>query len=130
MPQNILLIEDDIPTIDVYQTALKGAKFEVEVITFGEKAIERIKEIKEGRAQKPDLILLDLILPDINGIEVLKKIRAQEETKDIPVFILTNYISPELEKIGYELKSEKFILKTDLTPRQLIKLIKEKLKKG
>lgn len=128
MKKAILLIEDDIPTIDVYQTALEGAGFEVEVISWGEKAIARIKEIKEGKSQKPDLVLLDLILPDINGIKILEEIRRQEETKELPVFILTNYTSQELEKMGFGLKSEQFLLKTDYTPRQLVDLIKESLK--
>jgi len=125
MPKTILLIEDDLPTIDVYQTAFKEAKFKLEVITSGEKAIERMKE---KRSPKPDLILLDLLLPDINGIQVLEAIRKQEETKDLPVFILTNYTSQQLKEAGYDLKSEKFLLKTDYTPRQLVELVRERLK--
>ena len=125
MPKTILLIEDDLPTIDVYQTAFKEAKFKLEVITSGEKAIERMKE---KRSPKPDLILLDLLLPDINVIQVLEAIIKQEETKDLPVFILTNYTSQQLKEAGYDLKSEKFLLKTDYTPRQLVELVRERLK--
>ncbi len=129
MGKTILFIEDDMPTIDIYQTALTGAGFEVEVISWGGKAIEKIKEIEKGKAEKPDLVLLDLILPDINGIEVLKEIRGQEATKDLTVFILTNYTNKKMEKMGYDLKSERFLLKTDYAPRQLIELIKERLEK-
>jgi len=128
MPKTILLIEDDLAIIDVYTTVLEGAGFKVEAITLGAQAIEKMKDIKKGKAKKPDLLLLDLILPDINGIDILKAMRKEKETKDIAVFVLTNYTDRELEKMGYDLKSEKHLLKTDYTPTQLVKLIKKRLK--
>lgn len=128
MPKTILLIEDDIAIIDVYTTVLEGAGFKVESITLGTQALEKMEEIKKGKAKKPNLLLLDLILPDINGIEILKAMRKEKETKDIAVFVLTNYTDRELEKMGYDLKSEKHLLKTDYTPTQLVKLIKKRLK--
>lgn len=128
MKKNILLIEDDIAIIDVYTTVLEGADFKVESITLGTQALEKMEEIKKGKAQKPDLLLLDLILPDMNGIDILKAMRKEKETKDIAVFVLTNYTDQELEKMGYNLKSEKHLLKTDYTPTQLVKLIEKRLK--
>ncbi len=129
MRKTILLIEDDEMTIDVYTTALEKADhFKVEAITWGNEAIERIKEIKQGKAKKPDLVLLDLILPDMNGLDILAEMRKYEETKDIPVFILTNYTSQQLEQMGYDLKSEKHLTKTEWSPNRLVPLIKERLK--
>ena len=128
MPKTILLIEDDLAIIDVYTTVIEQAGFKVESMTLGSEAIKRIGEIKQGNAKKPDLILLDLILPDINGIEVLKEMRKEKKTKDVAVFVLTNYTDEELKKMGYDLKTEKHLLKTDYTPTQLIKLIKKRLK--
>lgn len=125
--KRILFIEDDAATIDVYGTALKEAGFKVEVITLGEEAIKRIKEMKD--AEKPDLVLLDLILPDINGIQVLEESRKREETKDLPVFILTNYTNEQLRNKGIKkLDSERYLLKTDYPPNRLVKLVKERLK--
>lgn len=129
MAKTILLIEDDLPTIEIYKTALKKANFGVEVIMLGEEAIKRIEEIDGGRAKCPDLILLDLILPDINGLEVLKEIRKHKKARAIPVFILSNYTDRELEERGLRLKTEKYLLKTDYPPRKLVKIIKEKLKR-
>ncbi len=128
MPKTILLIEDDLPIIDVYETAFKQAKFKVETIILGRDAIKRIKKIKTKKAKKPDLVLLDLILPDMNGIQVLREIRKQKETKDLPVFILTNYGSRELRRMGYELKAEEYIIKTKHTPTLLVKMVEERLK--
>ncbi len=89
--------------------------------------MERIKRIREGKEEKPDLLLLDLLLPDINGIELLQEIREHEKTKGLPVFILTNYTAPELREIGYDLKVEKYLLKTDWIPSKLAELVKERL---
>lgn len=130
MSNLILLIEDDQPTIDVYKTALeKTDNFKVDVITLGKEAIDRVKKIKEGKTKKPDLVLLDLFLSDINGLDVLKEIKSQKETKDIPVYVLTNHSDEELKKKVYELKTKKYILKTDYTSSQLIALIKKELEK-
>jgi len=128
MKKLIFFIEDDLPTIEVYKISLESAGFGVQVIESGNKAVEEIKKIAEEGNKKPDLVLLDLILPDINGIEVLKEIRKLEETKDIPVFILTNYSDKKLQKAGFDLKSEKFLLKTDYRPQKLAELVKKRLK--
>ena len=116
-----------MPTIDVYRIALEGAGFDVEPILSGEETIRRIKEIEKEEAKKPDLILLDLILPDINGIEVLKEIRKHKKTEDISVFILTNYTDKELEAKGLLLKNEKYLLKTDYPPSKLVELVRREL---
>jgi len=129
MKKTILFIEDDLPTIDVYKTALEKAGFDVDPMLLGEEAIRKIKEIEQGKAKKPDLVLLDLALPDINGIEVLEEIRKQKKTKDMLVFILTNYTNKELEEKGLLLKVERYIIKTDYTPGELVKVIKKELKK-
>ncbi len=128
MKKTILFVEDDLPTIDVYKTALEEADFIVEPMLLGQEAIRRIKEIDRGEEKKPDLVLLDIILPDVNGIEVLEEIRKHKETKDLLVFILSNYTDKELEKRGLLLKTERYLLKTDYAPRELVKLIKKELK--
>jgi len=127
--ETILLIEDDLSTIDIYETVLKKANFQVETIKWGEEYLKKIKKMKEGKIKKPDLILLDLILPDINGIGVLEEVKKYKETEDIPVFVLTNYADPEMEKREKELKGDGYFLKTNYTPRKLIELIKKRLKK-
>jgi len=129
MKKTILLIEDDEAIIEIYKIALGKAGFKVEVISLGEKAKEKVKEMEQGKADKPDLVLLDLVLPDMNGIKILEEIRKQKTTKDLPVFVLTNYTDRELEKIGNYLKSERYLLKANFTPTQLVEIIKERLGK-
>ena len=127
MKKRILFVEDDIPTIDVYGTALKKAGFEVETISFGQEAKERVGLIKVGKALRPDVVLLDLLLPDINGVEVLKEIRSHAETRDILVFILTNHTDQDPDRMGHEVKPDAFLLKTDYTPQKLIAFLKERI---
>lgn len=122
MKKTILFIEDDLPTVEVYKIALEHAGFKVETALSGNDGIKKIK------AKVPDLILLDFLLPDINGIEVLKEIRAQKDAKDIPIFILTNYTDKKLGQKGLFLKNEKYLLKTKHTPSELAELVKKKLK--
>lgn len=123
MKKTILFIEDDLPTVEVYKTALEHAGFKVEIALSGNDGIKKIK------AKAPDLVLLDFLLPDINGLEVLEEIRTQQNAKDIPVFILTNYTDEKLGKKGLLLKNEKYLLKTKHTPRELVEKVKKELKK-
>ena len=129
MAKKILLIEDEPMHIEIYEDALKKAGFEVETIDLGYKAIERIKEMKGKKAKKPDLVLVDLVLPDISGLEVLEEMRKYEETKDIPSFILTNYTDREIKEYGLkELEVEQYIVKIENTPSQIVEIIKKRLK--
>lgn len=123
-----MLIEDDVATIDVYRTALEQAGFDVDPIITGQEAIRLFGEIDKDPSKKPSLVLLDILLPDINGIEVLKKIREFENTKDLKVFILTNYSDKELEEKGMLLKTERYLLKSDHKPSDLVKIIKKEIK--
>lgn len=130
MKTKILLIEDDPTAIAIYEKVLQQAGFYVETATTGEEGMERLLEIKEGRKEMPDLVILDLILPDMNGIKIFEKARQEQATKDIPFFILTNYISQEMKKIGDEFKVEKYIVKTNTTPSEVVKVAKEYLKQN
>jgi len=121
MKKRILFVEDDIATIDVYKIALESAGFDVDPMLLGGEAIRRIEEIDKGEAEKPDLVLLDLL-------EVLEEIRKRENTKNMPVLILTNYSSKELETRGLLLKAEKYLLKTDYPPSKLVEFIKKEFK--
>ena len=129
MKKLILLIEDDEMIIDVYAFALKNiGHFKVEALKKGQDVLRWMQEAKQGKPKKPDLILLDIILPDMNGLDLLKLMRKEKEIKDIPVFIVTNYTSKELEKIGFNLKSEKYLTKTKFSPIELVEMVKGRLK--
>ena len=127
LKNKIFLIEDEPNVIDIYKTALESAGMEVDGITSGKEAMEKIQDVQKGKRTKPDLVLLDLVLPDINGLEILYAIRKNEKTKDIAVFILSNYSSDALRNMKY-IKSEKLLVKTNTPPLRLTELVKEQLK--
>ena len=127
MKAKILIIEDDVPTIKLFQEIFPMAGFEIEVLDLGKKGVERMKEIREGKKEKPDLILLDLILPDINGIEVLKEARRYPETKNLKIYALTNYSNPEFNEELSKEGIDKILVKTQYSLRELIEIIKKGL---
>jgi two-component system alkaline phosphatase synthesis response regulator PhoP len=90
-------------------------------------AIERIEEIRDGKREKPDLILLDLILPDMNGIEVLKELKKYPETKDIKIFAFTNYTDPEMNKQLIKEGVDKIILKAEISLKELCEIIRKEI---
>src|ERR1700690_784207 len=96
--KHILWVEDDQQLVDLYTAMFMKIKdIKVEFLKLGQLALDRIKEIEEGKAEKPDLFMLDLLLPDINGDKVLEQIRKTPSTKDSTVFILTNYGGEQME---------------------------------
>ena len=119
MPKKILLVEDDQFLIDIYTKKLKTSGFEVEVAETGTKAIAKAKEIK------PDLIILDVVLPEMEGWEALRKIRGNEETKDTKVIFLSNLGQRgEVEK-GLKLGALKYLIKSQYTPSEVVEEVKK-----
>ena len=89
MAKKILFIEDDTTLQESLGQVLKGAGFEVFHALNGEDGLKLAGE------ERPDVVLLDLILPKINGFDVLKELKGSDNTKHIPVIVLTNLESPE-----------------------------------
>lgn len=128
--KSILWVEDEQQLIDLYTETLKSTgNFTVEFMNLGQLALDRIKEIEAGKTEKPDLIMLDLLLPDVNGDVILEKLRETPATKDIRVFVLTNYSGEQMEKkLTKELEAERYLVKTEWGPLKLMPLIKEAMK--
>jgi len=102
---DILLVEDDQETVNLLTSYFESINITCKGILSG------FKGLKELKRYAPKLILLDIILPDINGYEILKRIRAEEKLKDIPVFFLTAIPSVEVEKKSLDLGATGSILK-------------------
>lgn len=117
--KKILFVEDESALQKTFSEAVKGEGFELISALDGETGLKLAKE------KKPDLILLDLILPKINGIEVLKKLKQDPETKEIPVIVLTNL--EDLEKIdkAMELGAKAYLVKAEYSLKEVIQKIKE-----
>lgn len=104
------------------------AGFEIEILDLAREGIKRLEEIRQGKKEKPDLILLDLILPDINGIEVLKEARKYPETKNLKIYILTNYSRSEFNEELTKEGADKILIKFEHSLKELVEIIKEGVK--
>jgi len=113
----VLLIEDDKFLRLLLERKLKNANFEVVSAEDGEEALEKIV------TEKPDLILLDIILPKKSGFSVLEEINKDENLKRIPVFIISNLGRPEDIERGKNLGAKEYFVKAGLSLEGLIKKI-------
>lgn len=125
MKPKILIIEDDRAIINLYKEVLPMAGLEIEILETGQEAIKGLEEIRQGKKERPDLILLDLILPDMNGIEILKEARKYPETKNLKIYILTNYYRPESNEELTREGADKILIKFKYSLRELIEIFKE-----
>lgn len=119
----ILLAEDDIQLVDMYKRKFDFEGFETETAEDGAETLEKIAVFK------PDIILLDLMMPKISGLEVLKQIRENEATKDLCVIVLTNLGSEPIAEEIYKLAADDYIVKADMTPLEVANRVKEILAK-
>jgi DNA-binding response OmpR family regulator len=122
MRKKILFIEDESALQKTFGDFLEREDFELISALDGETGL------KLAEKETPDLILLDLILPKMEGIEVLKKLKENSKTKDIPVIILTNLDDFEKLEKSLELGVKAYLVKTDFTLEEVLQKIKEELK--
>lgn len=121
--KTILLVEDDPFLVDIYSTKLKEAGFSVQVAIDGKEALKKIKE------DIPDLLLLDIVLPNFNGWEILRKIERDDELKTLKVVILSNLgEKQEIEK-GLKLGAARYLVKAHYTPSEVVEEVKKILNK-
>jgi len=122
MPKKILIIEDDKFLRDLISQKLLKEGFEISQAADGEEGIKKIKE------EASDLILLDLILPGIDGFEVLSQMKSDQKVSSTPVIILSNLGQKEDIEKGMQLGANDFLIKAHFTPGEIIDKIKNILK--
>lgn len=117
----ILLAEDDIILAELYVERLKQEGFNVVHASDGEETLKFIKEYS------PSLIILDIMMPHMNGLDVLKTIKEDPTTKDIPVIIVTALVQ-EIEKINKMMnQADAYIVKSEVLPGEIIEEVKKRL---
>jgi two-component system phosphate regulon response regulator PhoB len=119
----IAIIEDDQAISQMYRIKFEAEGYTVETASNGKLGLEL------AESMKPDIILLDLMMPEMNGGEMLKLLRETPWGKNIKVIILTNTGEQEAPAGLKELGISGFILKADMTPRQVAEVVKAELKK-
>jgi len=120
--KKIIIVEDEKPLSGILTDKLQKAGYEVIEACNGKDGLEKIQK------EKPDLILLDLIMPKMDGMTMLKELRDREVGKDIPVIILTNL--SDTDKAGDAIKANvrDYLIKSDWTLDDLLEKINGRLK--
>lgn len=123
MKPKILVVDDEPDAIELVEFNLRSAGFEVASAMDGKEAV------KKARATLPDLILLDVMLPEVDGLEVCKILRRDPTTSSIPILMLTAKAA-EIDRIlGLELGADDYVTKP-FSPRELVLRIKSVLRRG
>lgn len=119
----ILLVDDDALLVRMYQKKLENDGYIVATADDGETALQRVQELK------PDLILLDIMMPKLNGLDVLAILKENQATANIPVILLTNVGgSDEDAQRGLEMGAVAYLIKASNRPKAVVEKVKEILK--
>ena len=120
-PKIILVGEDDKFLSNVYKTKLAKEGYQVEHGVDGQEVLQLARE------KKPDLILLDLIMPVMDGFETLAELKADPDLKDIKVVILSNLSQEEDKKKVFDLGAVEFVVKANVSFKEVIECVKKHL---
>jgi len=115
----ILVVEDDPLMSRMYQKIFKFEGFDVDVATNGEEGFEKICQTK------PTLVLLDIMMPKLNGLQVLEKMKMDPVIKNIPVVMLTNLAGTQDAENALAKGAVKYIIKSEHEPKEVVNIVKE-----
>jgi len=122
--KKILLIEDEKILAEMYKEKFTQAGFKVFL------TLDARKGLKLAKKEKPDLVILDILLPRENGIIFLNWLRKEKEIASIPVVAFSNYDDPETKKQAAKLGVKEYLIKTNYTPSEIVAKIKQLLSEG
>ena len=118
----VLFIDDDEDLINIFSTALVKEGFEVDFTLTGQEGLNKAK------TDKPDIVLLDQVMPDMAGNDVLRLLKEDEATKNIPVILLSNFSQEELVKGAIDRGAVDYLFKYQVEPKDVVLKVKEALK--
>ncbi|EEF57373.1 response regulator [Pedosphaera parvula] len=116
--KKILIVEDDQLVANIYRNKLSVEHFQVEIALDGHHGFELIKSFR------PDVVILDLMLPKVTGIDLLKKVRAQQDLKHLPVIVFSNTYLSNMVQEAWKAGATKCLSKSNCTPMQLVELVR------
>ena len=119
--KKILVVDDDSFILDMYIIKFKEQGFQVETAMDGEEALKKIETVK------PDIVLLDVVMPIMNGFDVIQKIQESKMPRTYKILFLTNFGQREEIERGMSLGADGYIIKAHLTPSEVMEKVKEVL---
>jgi len=118
---NVLIVEDDVFLCQIYQKKFEMEGFKVSTADNGEKGLS------EAQKKKPNIILLDILLPKMDGFAVLEKLKSGADTKEIPVILLTNLGQKEDVDKGLAVGAADYLIKAHFKPSEVVDKVKKVL---
>lgn len=118
----ILIVEDDQFLSKMYTKKFQVSGFEVELAHDGQEALTKVSSFM------PDIILMDILMPKMNGLEALDKLKADPKTKHIPVIMSTNLSTSDDADTAMKKGAVKYIVKSEVTPTQIVQIVSGILK--
>lgn len=125
MKKTIMIVEDNVILSDMYRYKLELEQFQVIVKSNGLAAITKLSDMDP----EPDLVLLDLMMPGMNGFEVLETVKTCDKLKNSKIIVFSNLNEPKDRQRCLDLGADDFILKSSVTPRELVEKIRNVLAK-
>lgn len=119
---NVLLVEDDSFLANIYKTKFEMEKFKIILAQNGEEGLDL------ARKKKPDIILLDILMPKMDGFAVLEELKKDVTTKDIAVILLTNLGQKDDVERGLEMGAVDYLIKAHTKPSETVGKVKSVLK--
>ncbi len=120
---HILLVEDDVFLSNIYQKKFEMEGFKISTADNGEKGLA------DAKRKKPDIILLDVLLPKLDGFAVLEKLKEDPATKEIPVILLTNLGQKDDVEKGLESGAADYLIKAHFKPSEVVDKVKKILQR-
>lgn len=121
MPTKIIIVEDDDLISRLYEKAFSFEDYDVTVAHNGKDGLAKIQQ------ENPTIVLLDIMMPEMNGLEVLDQLKSNEDTKNIPVIVLTNLAGEQDSETALSKGAVKYIVKSEHDPKEIVDMVKEVL---
>ncbi len=119
----VAIIEDDIAIVQMYRTKFENEGYQVETAGDGQTGLQLIESFQ------PDIILLDLMMPNMSGLDMLQKLRSQPASHRAKVVVLTNMGDTETATRVYKMAADDYIVKAEMTPKEVAERVKTLLAK-
>ncbi len=120
----VFFVEDEPDIVELYRIAFEEGGFQMESLSNGKDVLKRLKDFENDAAEKPNAMILDILLPDISGMEILKEVRKNPVFDQIPIVMFTNYSSDKIREEIKGIKNTSYILKTDTAPDMLVAIVR------
>lgn len=123
-PRVLLFVEDEPDIVELYKIAFEAGGFVMESAANGQDALAKLKQYSVEDVDRPTVMILDILLPDISGMDILREVRKNTVFDSTPVIMFTNYSSDKIREEISKIPNTRYLLKMETSPGQLVAIVK------